>query len=675
MTSFRRPGFLLRRGFFSLALVVGLCVSQRPAFAATGLPAMTIDFTQSGVDINNALATPSLDNMAVTSANSGATETFDVWVVITPGTSGATDAQLGIVNAYWGARATLSPTDNGYTISGTVGAVQATSAYQSPFESVSSFTAGEFASHNSNGVTDISSITVKSSTTEIESDGGTGAELGNGSDGGEALTNGGWAWQVATVTFKLPTINATGSGAITVTPAIPTFATNNNWTFGSGNVSNSSTPTAYPTQVGSAITYTMQPSATNSSVLKLSPTSLTFNLMTGAPAPATQNLSLQETTGTSGNNATYTGTAANGFSIANGASGTVNAGATNLLAVGYTGSTATPGTFSANYTVTNTSGSSATQGNLAATLTAKIGNAAADVSGNGTFGGDQMMAGMAEGSSYAGLSASAATSYVGNGTGGAGLEHSVATILMGTNSGNWITGNGGLANVGITFRNRMLSETPNNDNVNGMGYPNGNNPNYGPPLNGLPLISDVARLYGMNSNATASTTATVQTDPFVFQMSFNPATMLAEGATPADLATRGNVYLASLLGATPSWQNTIDGDFAVSEATTTSTATVHGVSINVGIDAAAAMPNGVFTKPYIGTFAQWESQNPGFNSGDIADYIGVFGVDPNGDNAWAIINHNSDFAVVPEPSTFILAAFGLLGGALALRRKKTLAAA
>jgi hypothetical protein len=51
-------------------------------------------------------------------------------------------------------------------------------------------------------------------------------------------------------------------------------------------------------------------------------------------------------------------------------------------------------------------------------------------------------------------------------------------------------------------------------------------------------------------------------------------------------------------------------------------------------------------------------------------------VDPANNEAWAIINHNSDFAIVPEPSTFVLMAFGLVGGLLlVMRRKKFLAAA
>ena len=79
------------------------------------------------------------------------------------------------------------------------------------------------------------------------------------------------------------------------------------------------------------------------------------------------------------------------------------------------------------------------------------------------------------------------------------------------------------------------------------------------------------------------------------------------------------------------------------------------MTVNVG----DAVTRNNFARPFIGTFAQWEADNPLFNSTDIANYLGVWGVDPDtlgsGEyNAWAIVNHNSDFAVVPEPSGWIL---------------------
>jgi hypothetical protein len=48
-------------------------------------------------------------------------------------------------------------------------------------------------------------------------------------------------------------------------------------------------------------------------------------------------------------------------------------------------------------------------------------------------------------------------------------------------------------------------------------------------------------------------------------------------------------------------------------------------------------------------------------SGDIA--LGDWGVNTANHTVWAVVNHNSQFAVVPEPSTLVLltaAALGLL---------------
>ncbi len=380
-----------------------------------------------------------------------------------------------------------------------------------------------------------------------------------------------------------------------------------------------------------------------------------------SPLPATQSVTLTETGGTA---TTYSGSAPGGFSLSDPANGSIGANGSNSLAFGVTG-TANTGTITGTYTITNVGNGGDVQGagaNKSVLLTENIGNALVGNSGDGTFG-PAMFGVVGSGGSYAGLSSTAMT---GTGTpGGAGIEHSVATILLGGNSGQFT---GGSANVSMAWRNRMLVEAPGNDSVNGPGFPNGTPTS--PPLNRLPLISDVVRLLGMG---TPNGTAPVQTDPFALQVSFNPATLKAEGATDANMATRGNLYLATLLDGT--WQNAIVDDFAVPGGTTT---TYNGQTINVGSGTVAAMSNNM-NRPFIGTFSQWELDfDP--TGGNLQNFVGVYGVDPNtlgqGEyNAWAIINHNSDFAVVPEPSAIVLAAFGLLGGLCLIRRRKSVAAA
>ena len=58
----------------------------------------------------------------------------------------------------------------------------------------------------------------------------------------------------------------------------------------------------------------------------------------------------------------------------------------------------------------------------------------------------------------------------------------------------------------------------------------------------------------------------------------------------------------------------------------------------------------------------------------LSDILGAYGVQTTangGPDVWAVINHNSQFAVVPEPSTLLLAALGLAGLAgYRLRRRR-----
>src|SRR5208283_1966362 len=50
--------------------------------------------------------------------------------------------------------------------------------------------------------------------------------------------------------------------------------------------------------------------------------------------------------------------------------------------------------------------------------------------------------------------------------------------------------------------------------------------------------------------------------------------------------------------------------------------------------------------------------------------LGDWGVDMTSHTVWAVLDHNSDFAVVPEPSTLSLLAAGGLGLLAAVRRRR-----
>jgi hypothetical protein len=317
-----------------------------------------------------------------------------------------------------------------------------------------------------------------------------------------------------------------------------------------------------------------------------------------------------------------------------------------------------------------------------ASTVATIDNSQASNTEPGTFNGSVVSASVAVGAGangYAGVTSTVGAGIGAQGSKSAGIEGSVinqtATILAGSNSGTFgETGAGGTSNsVGMTWRTRLLTETPANDasaNGNATGFvagtptspplPGGNNPHG--------LISDVVNLFGMGTGSTATSTTPVQTDPFAFELSFNPKTINAEGASGNAIASHGNLYLASFVGT--SWENTIIPNFSVAGG---STALYNGVTIQIGSQASAAM-GGNFGRPLLESYATFAAAD-GVTAANLGNFLGVWGVDTTNDEAWAVIDHNSLFAVVPEPSAIVLAAFGLLGCMFIVRRRKNVVVA
>jgi hypothetical protein len=134
------------------------------------------------------------------------------------------------------------------------------------------------------------------------------------------------------------------------------------------------------------------------------------------------------------------------------------------------------------------------------------------------------------------------------------------------------------------------------------------------------------------------TNVTTGTGAFVLQLSYNE---LAAQALPGG---ESSLFLAWHVLSTDAWINAVLG--------------------NTG-------NTGYATSKYSGTYAQFLIDN-GLGAASLSTFLGAYGVDTVNNTVWAVLNHNSEFTVVPEPSTYAMLLGGVFMMAVVVRRKRNI---
>ena len=211
-----------------------------------------------------------------------------------------------------------------------------------------------------------------------------------------------------------------------------------------------------------------------------------------------------------------------------------------------------------------------------------------------------------------GTSAAPLTSQLGNGSGSIG--NSVAQTV----AGNAVVS----STVSMGWRSRAANEI-------------------GTAKASLPLFSDVVNLNGVSTN---------NTQPFVMSMSYSPSAVVAGTSFVSDgaAANAQQLYLGYYSSSGSAWVNAVSQQFNDGNSSAGTAASIN----------------------YQGTFAQFVGAGQPGASQPLSALLGSWGVSTATDTVWAVVDHDAEFAAVPEPGTLALLAAGVAALGLAYRRRK-----
>ena len=182
-----------------------------------------------------------------------------------------------------------------------------------------------------------------------------------------------------------------------------------------------------------------------------------------------------------------------------------------------------------------------------------------------------------------------------------------------------------------------------------------------------PLVGGVMRLHGMGILEEAAADGRVKTDPFALEGTYTQADFDATySLSELEELINGCLFLG--------WLNTaIDGN---PDDITDGDRWVHAIQGN--FDNMPDNPNrhdfyGRIGNPIIGSLDEYLAGTvtsiPGLTKASGEMRVGDHGGSGRDNTVWAILDHNSDFAVVPEPSTYALVAGVLSLAFVAFKRR------